>query len=83
VWIENSVASVATCINDSNAAVTEPGTGLYFDPVYLMHRTYDQGAATQVYAAIDDRLDGVSGHYFEGCNPVATKGEYANSPVYL
>jgi NAD(P)-dependent dehydrogenase (short-subunit alcohol dehydrogenase family) len=40
-------------------------------------KTADQGAATQVYAAIDKNLNGVSGYYFEDCNPVATKGVYA------
>ena len=36
-----------------------------------------QGAATQVYVGIDKRLAGVSGYYFEDCNPVALKGDYA------
>jgi NAD(P)-dependent dehydrogenase (short-subunit alcohol dehydrogenase family) len=40
-------------------------------------KTADQGAATQVYTAIDKNLNGVSGYYFEDCNPVATKGVYA------
>ena len=38
----------------------------------------DQGAATQVYVAIDRRLKGVSGYYFEDCNPSEMKGPYAN-----
>jgi len=38
----------------------------------------DQGAATQVYVAIDRRLEGVSGYYFEDCNPSEMKGPYAN-----
>ena len=37
----------------------------------------DQGAATQVYAAIDTRLADVSGYYFEDCNPVELQGPYA------
>ena len=37
----------------------------------------DQGAATQVYAAIDTRLADVSGYYFEDCNPVELRGPYA------
>ena len=37
----------------------------------------DQGAATQVYCAIDRRLKGVSGYYFEDCNPVHPKGSHA------
>lgn len=40
-------------------------------------KTPAQGAATQVYVAIDERLEGVSGFYFEDCNPVETKGSYA------
>ena len=38
----------------------------------------DQGASTQVYVAIDRRLKGVSGYYFEDCNPSKMKGPYAN-----
>ncbi|MBT8443970.1 MAG: SDR family NAD(P)-dependent oxidoreductase [Gammaproteobacteria bacterium] len=40
-----------------------------------------QGAATQVYVAIDRRLEGVSGYYFGDCNPVALKGKYASDPA--
>ncbi|MFQ5634498.1 MAG: SDR family oxidoreductase [Gammaproteobacteria bacterium] len=36
----------------------------------------DQGAATQVYCAIDKNLDGVSGFYFEDCNPVEPEGPH-------
>ena len=43
-------------------------------------KTPEQGAATQVYVAIDSRLNGVSGFYFEDCNPVDLQGEYANNP---
>jgi len=39
-----------------------------------------QGAATQVYAAIDRRLQGVSGYYFEDCNPVELTGPHARNP---
>jgi hypothetical protein len=42
-------------------------------------KTADQGAATQVYAAIVSRLDGVSGYYFSDCNPEERKGAYANN----
>jgi len=41
-------------------------------------KTAAQGAATQVYVAIDAGLDGVSGFYFEDCNPAETKGSYAS-----
>ena len=50
-------------------------------PLRKGFKTADQGAATQVYAAIDDRLTGVSGYYFEDCNPVPMKGENPNSPA--
>jgi NAD(P)-dependent dehydrogenase (short-subunit alcohol dehydrogenase family) len=48
------------------------------EPLREGMKTPEQGAATQVYVAIDDRLDGVSGFYFEDCNPSETKGPYAN-----
>ncbi len=48
-------------------------------PLRKGFKTADQGAATQVYVAIDDRLAGVSGYYFEDCNPVQMQGENANS----
>lgn len=35
-----------------------------------------QGAATQVYVATNPRLDGVSGAYFENCNPVIVEGNH-------
>jgi NAD(P)-dependent dehydrogenase (short-subunit alcohol dehydrogenase family) len=41
-------------------------------------KTAAQGAATQVYVAIDERLAGVSGYYFADCNPEPTKGAYAS-----
>ena len=51
------------------------------EPLRKGFKTADQGAATQVYCAIDPRLDGVSGFYFEDCNPSAMKGNHANDPV--
>ncbi|MCP4001250.1 MAG: SDR family NAD(P)-dependent oxidoreductase [Gammaproteobacteria bacterium] len=48
-------------------------------PLRKGFKTPDQGAATQVYCAIDKRLNGVSGYYFEDCNPSVMKGENANS----
>jgi len=48
-------------------------------PLRKGFKTPDQGAATQVYAAIDKRLDGVSGYYFGDCNPEERKGAYANN----
>ena len=36
----------------------------------------DKGAATQVYVAADPRLAGVSGYYFEDCNPVEPTGPH-------
>ena len=34
-----------------------------------------EGAATQVYVATNPLLDGVSGAYFEDCNPVTVSGD--------
>jgi NAD(P)-dependent dehydrogenase (short-subunit alcohol dehydrogenase family) len=36
----------------------------------------DQGAATQVYVGISPNLKGVSGYYFEDCNPVEPTGPH-------
>jgi NAD(P)-dependent dehydrogenase (short-subunit alcohol dehydrogenase family) len=44
-------------------------------------KTPAQGAATQVYVSIDERLNGVSGYYFGDCNPEETKGNYATDPA--
>ena len=43
-------------------------------PLRKGQKTPQQGASTQVYVACDERLIGVSGYYFEDCNPVETKG---------
>jgi len=48
------------------------------EPLRKGFKRPDQGAATQVYVAIDRRLEGVSGYYFEDCNPSEMKGPYAN-----
>ena len=40
----------------------------------LIAKTPAQGAATQVYVATNPRLQGVSGAYFEDCNPVNIDG---------
>jgi len=45
-------------------------------PLRKGFKTADQGAATQVYVAIDANLDGVSGFYFEDCNPVEPEGPH-------
>jgi NAD(P)-dependent dehydrogenase (short-subunit alcohol dehydrogenase family) len=47
------------------------------EPLRKGMKTAAQGAATQVYVAIDARLAGVTGRYFEDCNPVEPKGAYA------
>ena len=39
-------------------------------------KTADQGASTQVYVAIYPDLIGVSGYYFEDCNPVVPSGTH-------
>jgi NAD(P)-dependent dehydrogenase (short-subunit alcohol dehydrogenase family) len=48
-------------------------------PLRKGFKTPDQGAATQVYCAIDKRLAGVSGYYFEDCNPSEMKGPHAGN----
>jgi len=50
-------------------------------PLRKGQKTAVQGASTQVYVGTDPRLEGVSGFYFEDCNPVATKGGYADDPA--
>ncbi len=39
-------------------------------------KTAPQGAATQVYVAAHPNLEGVSGYYFEDCNPVEPEGPH-------
>ncbi len=48
-------------------------------PLRKGFKTPDQGAATQVYVAIDSRLEGVTGYYFEDCNPSEMKGPHAEN----
>jgi NAD(P)-dependent dehydrogenase (short-subunit alcohol dehydrogenase family) len=48
-------------------------------PIRKGFKLPEQGAATQVYVAIDSRLAGVSGYYFEDCNPSQMKGDYADN----
>jgi len=46
------------------------------EPLRKGFKTAVQGAATQVYVGTDPRLAGVSGHYFEDCNPVEPEGPH-------
>ncbi len=46
------------------------------EPLRKGFKTADQGASTQVYVAIDPNLKGVSGYYFEDCNPVVPTGTH-------
>jgi NAD(P)-dependent dehydrogenase (short-subunit alcohol dehydrogenase family) len=46
------------------------------EPLRKGFKRPDQGAATQVYVAVDTRLDRVSGYYFEDCNPVEPSGPH-------
>ena len=46
------------------------------EPLREGFKTADQGASTQVYVAIHPNLDGVSGYYFEDCNPVEPDGPH-------
>ncbi len=45
-------------------------------PLRRGFKTADQGAATQVYVASSPALKGVSGYYFEDCNPVEPEGPH-------
>lgn len=42
----------------------------------IVAKTPEQGAATQVYVATNPLLAGVSGAYFEDCNPVTVTGDH-------
>jgi NAD(P)-dependent dehydrogenase (short-subunit alcohol dehydrogenase family) len=42
----------------------------------LIAKTVEQGAATQTYVATTPSLAGVSGAYFEDCNPVIVSGDH-------
>lgn len=42
----------------------------------VVAKSADQGAATQVYVATNPALAGVSGAYFEDCNPVTVSGDH-------
>ena len=42
----------------------------------LFAKNVEEGAATQVYVATSPLLDGVSGAYFEDCNPVQISGDH-------
>jgi NAD(P)-dependent dehydrogenase (short-subunit alcohol dehydrogenase family) len=46
------------------------------EPLRKGFKTAVQGAATQVYVAIDPRLANISGFYFEDCNPVEPDGPH-------
>ena len=48
---------------------------IYNDVLDMVKKTPAQGAATQVYVATAPTLAGVSGAYFEDCNPVTISGE--------
>ncbi len=42
----------------------------------MIAKTPGEGAATQVYVATSPRLEGVTGAYFEDCNPVNVAGPH-------
>jgi len=50
-------------------------------PLGKGQKTPEQGASTQVYVAVDRRLDGVTGFYFEDCNPVEPKDSANNAAL--
>ncbi len=45
-------------------------------PLRRGFKTAQQGAATQVYVASSPALKGISGYYFEDCNPVEPEGPH-------
>jgi NAD(P)-dependent dehydrogenase (short-subunit alcohol dehydrogenase family) len=47
---------------------------LYNNAATLIQKNVGEGAATQVYVATNPLLEGVSGAYFEDCNPVKING---------
>lgn len=47
---------------------------VYHSAQDILARTIEQGAATQTYVATAPALQGVSGAYFEDCNPVTVEG---------
>jgi hypothetical protein len=47
---------------------------LYNNAASIIQKNVGEGAATQVYVATNPLLEGVSGAYFEDCNPVKIKG---------
>ena len=62
----------------TNIARTAPGiVRKGFDLVGpMIAKTPAQGAATQVYVATSPIIEGVSGAYFEDCNPVTVSGQH-------
>jgi NAD(P)-dependent dehydrogenase (short-subunit alcohol dehydrogenase family) len=70
--------SVATS-NSVHPGIILTNLGRHFDPWkrtmgrligWTFMKTIPEGAATTCYVATADALSGVSGHYFEDCNPV-------------
>jgi len=62
----------------TNIARTAPGwLRVAFDMFGgVIAKNPQQGAATQVYAATNERLEGVSGAYLVDCNPVQVSGDH-------
>ncbi len=62
----------------TNIARTAPGLirGAFNLFGGLIAKNVEQGAATQTYVATAPGLDGVSGAYFEDCNPVRVEGPH-------
>ena len=77
-------AGTSVTSNSVHPGVVATNLGRYFmkqprDPDAPLRpgmKTVDQGTATQVYVAADPRLEGVSGYYFEDCNPVEPEGPH-------
>lgn len=77
-------AGTTVASNSVHPGMVATNLGRYFmgkprdpnEPLRKGFKTADQGASTQVYVAADPRLKGVSGQYFEDCNPVEPEGPH-------
>ena len=65
---------------ESDSREIAEGTTRFFgesaQPKGAIAKSPAEGAATQLYVATSPALAGVSGAYFEDCNPVVVSGEH-------
>ncbi len=64
---------VKTNIARTAPAILREGFALFGG---LVAKSPEEGAATQLYVATNPRLEGVSGAYFQDCNPVIVSGPH-------